>query len=477
MFIPPSAGNTMGHQHHSQRQQQQQQQQQQQPDSTAFQQTHGTHSSPGGSGTGTTNGMGAYAIGNAAPQNPKLSVPQQSDIYCATYSGIPVYEMMCCNVAVMRRQSDSYLNATQILKVAGVEKGRRTKILEREIMNGEHEKVQGGYGKYQGTWYVNRLFGYAVIPFNRGVAMAQQFSVDGLLSALISFNPADHDRLSSSATCRAASSGRRNSSSYRKSSRHSVSSAVPSQAYPVVRESSLDSTHHSKRLRSSPTPSQRSQPSQLSQSTLPLSARFAGLNNAEQDDETDEEGTFNQVTTLFHQPSDMSASFSSSSHSESQLMVDNASMPPRDTESGDSAMHINGKPSSCQDGMLHTAAPAAEPNPSNRASGASQLPGFGASGTDLECNGPSAEVAMQHRSSLLALFMVESDTLVYPDFLLPDNPLPQDFSIDIALDDLGHSALHYAAVFANIHLLRLIICKGASIDLRNRWGETPLMRS
>jgi len=77
-----------------------------------------------------------------------------SNIYGAVYSGVPVYEMMCRNVAVMRRRSDSYLNATQILKVAGIDKGRRTKILEKEILSGEHEKVQGGYGKYQGTWYL-----------------------------------------------------------------------------------------------------------------------------------------------------------------------------------------------------------------------------------------------------------------------------------------------------------------------------------
>lgn len=74
-------------------------------------------------------------------------------IYNAVYSGIPVYEMMMRNVAVMRRKADSYLNATQILKVAGIDKGRRTKILEKEVQIGEHEKVQGGYGKYQGTWY------------------------------------------------------------------------------------------------------------------------------------------------------------------------------------------------------------------------------------------------------------------------------------------------------------------------------------
>jgi hypothetical protein len=73
-------------------------------------------------------------------------------VYTAVYSGVPVYEMMCRDVAVMRRQKDSYLNATQVLKVAKIDKGKRTKILEREINNRDHEKVQGGYGKYQGTW-------------------------------------------------------------------------------------------------------------------------------------------------------------------------------------------------------------------------------------------------------------------------------------------------------------------------------------
>jgi regulatory protein SWI6 len=60
-----------------------------------------------------------------------------TNIYSAVYSGVPVYEMMCRGIAVMRRRADSYMNATQILK---------------EVLIGEHEKVQGGYGKYQGTW-------------------------------------------------------------------------------------------------------------------------------------------------------------------------------------------------------------------------------------------------------------------------------------------------------------------------------------
>jgi len=102
-------------------------------------------------------------------------------IYTSTYSGVPVYEMMCGNVSVMRRRSDSFLNATQILKVAGIDKGRRTKILEKEVLNGEHEKVQGGYGKYQGTW----------IPFQRGVALAKEYDVDTSIKPLLDFEPAN----------------------------------------------------------------------------------------------------------------------------------------------------------------------------------------------------------------------------------------------------------------------------------------------
>ncbi|KAI0967206.1 apses-domain-containing protein [Xylaria arbuscula] len=82
------------------------------------------------------------------------------------------------NVAVMRRRKDSYLNATQILKVARIDKGKRTKILEKEIQTGEHEKVQGGYGKYQGTW----------IRFERGVEVCKQYHVEELLRPLLTYD-------------------------------------------------------------------------------------------------------------------------------------------------------------------------------------------------------------------------------------------------------------------------------------------------
>lgn len=52
----------------------------------------------------------------------------------------------------MRRKDDGWVNATHILKVANFDKPQRTRILEKEIQKGIHKKVQGGYGRYQGTW-------------------------------------------------------------------------------------------------------------------------------------------------------------------------------------------------------------------------------------------------------------------------------------------------------------------------------------
>lgn len=64
---------------------------------------------------------------------------------------VPVYEFKLDGESVMRRRGDDWINATHILKVAGFDKPARTRILEREVQKGVHEKVQGGYGKYQGS--------------------------------------------------------------------------------------------------------------------------------------------------------------------------------------------------------------------------------------------------------------------------------------------------------------------------------------
>ncbi|KAI8645363.1 hypothetical protein BD408DRAFT_382237 [Parasitella parasitica] len=103
---------------------------------------------------------------------------EAGSIYSAVYSGVPVFEMIVNGVAIMRRRTDSYMNATQILKVASIDKGKRTKILEKEVLSGEHEKVQGGYGKYQGTW----------IPCEKSKELALKYGVYDQLAPLLDFD-------------------------------------------------------------------------------------------------------------------------------------------------------------------------------------------------------------------------------------------------------------------------------------------------
>ncbi|KAI9325036.1 transcription regulator HTH, apses-type DNA-binding domain-containing protein, partial [Zopfochytrium polystomum] len=100
-----------------------------------------------------------------------------SPIYMAVYSGVSVYEKIIRGVPVMKRVDDYYMNATHILKVAGFTKPKRTKILEKEVLQGHHEKVQGGYGKYQGTW----------IPRQIAKSLAKQYGVDQVLKDIFDY--------------------------------------------------------------------------------------------------------------------------------------------------------------------------------------------------------------------------------------------------------------------------------------------------
>lgn len=66
-----------------------------------------------------------------------------------TYNGTDVFTIEINGQCVMKRADDKRVNATHILKLAGLKKGRRSKVLFK-IESERHpatEKVQGGYGK------------------------------------------------------------------------------------------------------------------------------------------------------------------------------------------------------------------------------------------------------------------------------------------------------------------------------------------
>ncbi|ORX49784.1 apses-domain-containing protein [Hesseltinella vesiculosa] len=107
--------------------------------------------------------------------------PDKADylLFRGTYSGTQVFVMSVSGIDIMRRRKDAYINATQILKLAGFDKGKRTKILEREVHSLTHEKIQGGYGKYQGTW----------VPFPLGQQLSDRYGVLEILRPLFDLDP------------------------------------------------------------------------------------------------------------------------------------------------------------------------------------------------------------------------------------------------------------------------------------------------
>nr|1L3G_A Chain A, TRANSCRIPTION FACTOR Mbp1 [Saccharomyces cerevisiae] len=104
-----------------------------------------------------------------------------NQIYSARYSGVDVYEFIHSTGSIMKRKKDDWVNATHILKAANFAKAKRTRILEKEVLKETHEKVQGGFGKYQGTW----------VPLNIAKQLAEKFSVYDQLKPLFDFTQTD----------------------------------------------------------------------------------------------------------------------------------------------------------------------------------------------------------------------------------------------------------------------------------------------
>ena len=100
-----------------------------------------------------------------------------------TYADTEVYE---CYIrgeethVVMRRTQDDWINITQVFKIGNFSKNQRTKILEKESSKVQHEKVQGGYGRFQGTW----------VPRENARMIVDKYKiVDAVADCIINFIP------------------------------------------------------------------------------------------------------------------------------------------------------------------------------------------------------------------------------------------------------------------------------------------------
>ncbi|CEJ57419.1 Putative ANK-repeat protein MBP1 [Penicillium brasilianum] len=141
-------------------------------------------------------------------------------IYSATYSSVPVYEFKIDGDSVMRRRADDWINATHILKAAGFDKPARTRILEREVQKGVHEKVQGGYGKYQGTW----------IPLPDGRMLAERNNIFTKIAPIFEYVAGDRSPPPAPKHTSASSKPR----APRKSTNRTAAPVAPAEVFNVV---------------------------------------------------------------------------------------------------------------------------------------------------------------------------------------------------------------------------------------------------
>lgn len=359
------------------------------------------------------------------------------------------------NVAVMRRQTDSWLNATQILKVAGVDKGRRTKILEKEIQTGEHEKVQGGYGKYQGTW----------IPFERGVEVCRQYGVEEVLTKLLTHNRGPEGSGDVDTPTKEQAMAAQRKRMYNASSQENRAngfsgtffkniSQTASHAINAISKARFDSPGPRNRSGPSRAPSFNRQPS-MQENDLPPNSQQSFVSDYGHADSAFGSQNTQAGDGLEHPPRKRQRvltpanSMGGLTPTYPQVDAYGANFPGSPTEPNESFIYS-------QAGLN------AEPEPTYAPGPLRPLP--------YEMS-PEAEAK---RSMLMGLFMD------------PDGPdeakknalrsmIPQE--LDAPIDTQSHTALHWAATLSRMPLLRALIEAGASPFRVNASGETALMRA
>lgn len=365
-------------------------------------------------------------------------------------------------VAVMRRRSDSWLNATQILKVAGVDKGKRTKILEKEILTGQFEKVQGGYGRYQGTW----------INYNRGREFCRQYGVEDILRPLLDYDIASDgtgaaSRVDTPTKEQAMAAQRKRF--YNSSMENRVNGHVPGgtffQNISPTASNALAAMNKAARFESPmPRPGSSAQrrpgnvirrPSQ--QMGNSQDSGIGGSQNSMHsftNDQGLDTGSADPLYGNMKVPSNLDSS-----------MLDGQEPPRKKMRPS-----FSQDPNSHLDPALRDGTPT-EPNESfvyqqnglETDPGPSTMPPFF----------PSANRADEaKRLTLLELFadVSRSDFSAHPALI---NLSGKD--LDIPLDVSANTALHWAATLARVPLMRLLISKGANIMQGNAANQTPLM--
>ena len=364
------------------------------------------------------------------------------------------------NVAVMRRRNDSWLNATQILKVAGVDKGKRTKILEKEIQTGEHEKVQGGYGKYQGTW----------IKFDRGLQVCRQYGVEELLQPLLTYDMGQDGGVAGRGDFNTPTKEQAMAAQRKRLYNQSADGRPNGISGAFFKNISTTASHAvaaiSKARFDSPGPRSRNGPSRTASFS-----RQASMQNG------DDFPANSQQSFASDYGQHVDSAYSTQQVNNSVQMTEpepprkrqRVTMTPAESFNGYGqnmdmyAATYPGSPTEPNESFMYTQSAIHDRSPVEEGNG--PLPPL-----PYEMS-PDIEIK---RNMLMGLFLETPGTdPTNHDMLREFTPLELDMPIDLQ----SHTALHWAATLARMPLLRALIAAGASPSRVNASGETALMRA
>ncbi|KAG8883181.1 hypothetical protein FRB97_007116 [Tulasnella sp. 331] len=384
------------------------------------------------------------------PRGKAKDVMPDPQIFKATYSGVPVYEMICKGVALMRRRSDGWLNATQILKVAGFDKPQRTRVLEREVQKGEHEKVQGGYGKYQGTW----------VPLERGISLAKQYNVSAIIQPIVEFVPATNSPpLAPKHVTQPSHRPKRPTAGAEGGAMATRSAKRPVVDEDVIPLAALDEDGEEDAIgEPDEDPSDMVAPSHVSS---PRGTEDGSMTSSPSD-----------ASSSSQTPSPIASSLEGSgndSNDRQQEKMDWVGQPSLLTDMGS-----RGKTGRRSNGDGLSNGPLASTSYGPTSSQPQPLYNAQVGGSFLPPHRMGEPPADSRRYGDVILEYFISDTTQIPAILISP---PPDFDPNMAIDDDGHTALHWACAMGRVRVVKLLLTAGADIFKVNKGGQTPLMRS
>ena len=356
----------------------------------------------------------------------------------------------------MKRRSDSWLNATQILKVAGVVKARRTKTLEKEIAAGEHEKVQGGYGKYQGTW----------VNYQRGVDLCKEYHVEEALRPLLEYDmspdgsgaPAHGSTIDTPTKEQAMAAQRKRL--YNGGDNRSASQPQQGTFFQNISRTAATAVNALSKARFDSPSSNSRRPSMARKPSQQMSSQESGL-------------AFSSQQTMY-----MSDSGFGSLQNRYQVQDDNEDLaePPRkrmrSTSHQGPPIGLTREPSNLS--ML-------EPTPTEPNDSFYQQvdlpppPIDDGSKRGIESLAPASTPERFQKMKLIMTLFLDKRT---KDFT--NHPALLELTgddLEIPLDEYRNNALHWAAMLARMPLLNALVAKGVSIARVNGAGETALQKA